>query len=620
MVGWTSSKALGRMGREHREDFLDLKRRSDIERVRESAEIARGKYGAPDSVRKYNAELDLLNGRKEKRDIVVVMTTDTVASKPPYHLRELPAAHSANKLVEEVMKPLHQLWMEKGVSSYISVIDPPTVPAVLTPESWPRIRLHPKLSPFYEPHMFVYWDDIGAQADKVDSVWQRAEIYKVERDWEVNVPETVEKWDPAFEKRCLKALEASIAEQIVRFVLANCESELYLLIPNSESKKRIKEKIMEKVSEQRPDLVPKKDPKKKDARTTVDIVGNFIFTDSYRENLNTSKTILNRFVTLLENTPSHKKFKFVDRWKAEYEEERSPFVPHSLLDEILDSYENRREILRYIKENHVRPVHAKSVIDNLSFDIDGKLEPPQLPLLEVRREDAHSSCSEIASAMDEAEFFLRKNGFLPTSRELALRSDAGNVMHAAFYRSAPPHIQVAMERAFILSLVPHRGPAKDKEVRIHFQPDLVLYSRRIGLVPVDIKSGVAPFQNSKARVSHMKQVAGYGWALERIAKQLGVENPAAEYGAVQYLQDPQKRRPVLRKFSIGNGSKPRDVFLGNAADYIGQMWEWQKDPQKFVDDYEKKYLADHQKDERGRRCIAAFELFRQRTSRDFIES
>ncbi|MEM5804403.1 MAG: hypothetical protein QXU82_00935 [Candidatus Aenigmatarchaeota archaeon] len=589
-----------------------------------------------EDVKKYHAALNDL----EKAEVVLLTTTDTVSSRPPYNLTRLAAEHPANLSTKIYSDLLFEFEQNTGKAAYLAVIDPPYLPAVVGANG--EIAFGP--DKFYIPHQFTKWHDLDGQKERLEYGQERAEVY--EKEIRGLYPEfepsfRARQWDKDMESNLLKALEAVAAEMISQFIVDKCEGNLYVLMPGSGAQKGIKEKVIASVLERKPRIMMK---------PHIADVFESLNRDAYEKDLTCSKSVYNRVAALLSNTYvyKHERYDFpyskmdkvninrnarpcpdgfiYSEWapgpgECCMHKDRPKLCLQHQFRKILEGYENREMIKAYMTGNDVvvggvtlrgRRIHVPSihtVLKELNRDLREDLKPLRLPDMRVGREQADCSCSEIAGAMDAAEFHLKKMGALKTQPWLAFLADVGNVCHETMFASAPPAWRQAMEKPGIMEYQTEEG-----SMTIHFKPDLAaFYSEKDDvLVVIDAKSGVAPFTTWLPKKSHSTQLGGYTWYLHKVFE--GERGFGDSYGVIQYLQDYQTEEPRAIRISTGRDSSAMKVFHHKTREFARLHRLWTDEPGQFLEDYYAKpyYYKKHLKSgPRGAACIEAVESMKK---------
>ena len=519
----------------------------------------------------------------EPAEVVVLTTTDTVSLNPPRKRTDLPPTHPANELVHNLNKRLYQ--MEK--SSYIAVLDPPYIPAVLVP-GLPKAKIHEELGEFYKPHKFIFWDNPKKQEEKYHRDLERFKIYSEEKPWEVEGFQ-IKDFDAKKEKLLLKGLEASSIELLSKFIAEKCEETCIYIIPHSsETKKRIKECVKKEVSE------------RKKLKTKDIITKDRIFTPSYQEHNTCASPIINTLTSYLENSFG---FKYIEMEKEGDGDKRirvgreaelcpygfmlcesAPKVGDRCRDEfdencmqvklkgILKKYPNGEKIKKHMSENGIVVPSLLTVKKSLEFDLNGKLRPFELPSF---KGEYDTRCSLVASSRDAFDYHLKKVGVLEFPEEMEFLADVGKVCHELIYKSAPMEWKPAMEREGILFHEVRDGPLKGEEIRIHVTPDCVMRYRSQAIV-CDWKTGTAPFR-TWPKTNHSIQVAGYSNYIEQNS------DLKSDYGVVVYMKDPQTKKPRITKVKTKN---LKGVFLEKLEKLEGKHREWEERPERFIKEWE----------------------------------
>ena len=581
-----------------------------------------------DSVRRYHEELS----KVEPAEVVILTTTDTISSKPPYLLTRLAPTHPANLSTQIYADLIREFEDATGKKAYLAVIDPPYLPAVIGSDA--EVVFDP--GRFYVPHSFTKWHDIDLQQERHEYKCERSEIYESvmkemfpEAEFSFNVKE----WNRETEKNLLRALEAVAAESISDFIDEKCEGGFYMIVPNNGAQRGIKEKVKARVLERKPFLM---------AKPHIADVLDSLNRDAYEKNLTCSVSVYNRMAALLSNTYGykHEKYRFpftelpkvnlnkyADRCPdgfiySEWAPGRGECCMHKdrpvlclqhTFRKVLarEEYANDRELIKqYMTGNDVviggvtlkgKQIHIPSVytvLKELNKDLNGELQPLRLPDMRVKRDQAKASCSEIAGTMDAAEYHLKRMGMIKAEPWLEFLAQVGNVCHETMFASAPPAWRLAMEKPGIFE-------------GIHFKPDLVaFYSDKDDfLIVIDAKSGVAPFMTWLPKKRHSTQLGGYTWYLQNVIDKKFKES----YGVIQYLQDYQTEEPRAIRIRTGEGSAAWNDFQYKRKGFMRLHDEWKGNPEQFFEDYYSKpyYHKKHLNSSRGRICIEAVEKMKK---------
>ena len=611
VIGWTTSKVMSilpedmLMPRDMR--HLGYKSKNAIHDVTgavyalalEKFKSDKGaKIGFRNRVKRYHEKLMEI----EPADVVILTTTDTVASKPPYTLRKLAADHPANSCTQFYARTLKQLRKKKGKTGYVAVIDPPFMPVVMT-DRW---EVHPELAGEYFSHGFIHWNDTDAQERVHKRRMHRAEAFRraydeFYPDWNREFP--VGEWYESVESRLQRAIRGVIVEKTVDFLAEKCNENFFAIIPNYSIMKDVKSGIIGGVREAKPSIMHKE--------KLVDVVAPFLSNETYKRDLTCSVSVKNKMRTYLENIYHVKLDKDVSKPRASsrintnrfarkcpdgkilcewtpgsgthcfHRDEKKKCMQHAL-DEVLSEYseEAQEKIREFLTERRIHIPSVDTVIKELSFDLYDDLKPVKLPVNPgVKREDAETSCSSVSGAYNTVEFFLRNQGYLDVPPEVRFLGVVGTVCHETMYHGAPRSWKRGMEKNGIISL----SMLYDEEpTTIHMQPDIAAFFGDRKLIIIDTKSGPVFYEKWLARKSHSRQIAGYSWYTE---ESLNRELEGV-YGVVLHLQDFQTGEPITIPFRADQNSPARREFFHRTRSMVAHKRKWERDPEQFIRDFE----------------------------------
>jgi len=603
-LGYSSSKSIGNV-RKAVGTLIDNKYVSD-EKKKQSPY-----WGKRKRVEEYYKKL----GGIGSADVVIVTTDDTMASKPPHTLRKLSPDHPANKSTRMYSGLLGQLKAQTGITGYLAFIDPPYLPAVVVDGA-----IHPDLRGSYFPHNFTHWADLEKQEKRMKREVHRKEMYEqaykeLYPEWEKEF--YVREFSPEWEGLLQTSLAGVAAERMVDFLSAKCGKDVFMIVPNYGIMKGIKSMVIEGIKERKPSILRK-------GGEFVDVVKEFTNNRTYEKDMTCSASVFNRMVAYFENIYGLEYQKTVDarfinprvnidkfagkcpfgyiysEWAPSrgthciYREDEKKCMLHAFED-VLSEYDagTQERVRKFMIERDLHIPSVETVIKEIEFNLDGRLEPVRLPDNDVDRNDAETSCSEVSGARNTVEFFLKKQGLLEVPPEVRFLGTVGTICHDTMYRGAPERWQKGMEKPGIIRL---SMLYKEQPTTIHMKPDIASFQADNLLITLDTKSGPVFYEKWLPRKSHARQVAGYSWYIEDCFEG-GFDG---EYGVIIHLQDFQTGRPTLVPFRTGQESRARRQFFSRARNLVLHKRRWERNPELFMNDFfgDHTYSFENTKDDR----------------------
>jgi len=241
-----------------------------------------------------------------------------------------------------------------------------------------------------------------------------------------------------------------------------------------------------------------------------------------------------------------------------------------------------------MKENKIRPPHLKQILQELNQDLKYDLQPLVLPRKETNLEEYDARMSEIAGCSDGTEFFLKRKGLIEVPEDIKFKGDVGNVCHRTVELTAPQRWRDAMEQSRIVTYIPKSPPLEGEELKIRFTPDVsAFHSSDIGIMSIENKSSLAPYQSWSPKIPHAIQAAGYvalaEMFLEEHKEEHNYKPTDGKYAAVVYFRDPIKSPRIIREPIQGEWKK---TALSRTKNYINMYRRWENNPALFLVEYE----------------------------------